>query len=473
MSTKINNAGLSEKLTTIRPPQTRRNMEAAGQAISVANKAAAAFPEWSSTSAEQRSALLLAAAEKLELKSQTISKVAAEEVGCKDDWLQLDINKAVQLLRYAADLTTRVAEEVLPSNTPGRTSLAIRQPVGVCLGIASWNAPVFLAIRAIAVPLACGNTVILKASELCPATHQLLGTIFSEAGFPKHVMNVVTNLPEDAEDVVEALIAHPAIRRVNFTGSTRVGHVIAELSARFLKPCLLELSGKSPLIVLDDANIKQAVDAALYGAFLNQGQLCMSTEKIILQDPIADDFIALFVAQAETFKSSVASDPDCKLGPLINRASGQRLQAIIDDAVSKGGKILCGGQVNGLFLDATVIDNITGCMRVNTEESFGPLAQIIRFKTDDDAITIANDTEFGLSAAVFSKDTNRALNIARKIESGICHINSPTTVDEVQAPFGGMKASGYGRFGSSAAIDEFTELRWITVSADGSEIPTL
>ena len=442
-------------------------------AVNSVNLAAAAFPAWSMVSPENRQALLLAAADNLDKRSAELKEIAAAEVGSKENWLEINIQTSLKLLRYAASLTTSITGETLPTDSLGKISMTVRQPVGVCLGMASWNAPILLAIRAIAVPLACGNTVVLKASELCPQTHQLIGEILCEAGFAEHVIQVVTNLPDEANDVVEALVGHRAVRRVNFTGSTRVGRVIAQLSAKYLKPCLLELSGKSPFIVLDDANLEAAVDAALYGAFMNQGQLCMSTEKIILQDAIAASFIISFVAKARLLTSNVTADTQAKLGPLINIESGQRIQSIIDDAVEKGATILCGGQVNGLFLDATIIDNITPSMRIYSEECFAPIAQIIRCSTDEDALTLANDSDYGLSAAVFSQDTNRALNIARRIESGICHINSTTIADEAQAPFGGMKASGYGRFGSKAAIDEFTELRWITISEPSSASPPL
>lgn len=455
-------------VTSIPPLHRVDNTEATEQAITAAHHAAAAFPDWSNTCSEYRTRLLLATADQFESQRQQLKKIAADEVGAKDDWLNINIDKAISLLHYAASLTDQLGEEQIPSEITGKISLTLRQPVGVCLGIASWNAPIFLAIRAIAVPLACGNTVILKASELCPQTHQFIATLFTAAGLPENVLTIVTNLPEEADNVVKALIAHPAIRRINFTGSTRVGRIVAELASRFLKPCLLELSGKSPFIVLDDADLESAVEAALYGAFLNQGQLCIATERVILQDPIADEFIDRFVAKAAQFKSSLPNDSQTKLGPLINIEAGQRLQAIIDDAVSKGANILCGGRVNGVFLDATVIDNVTPSMRIYTEECFGPLAHIIRCKTDAEALTLANDTEFGLAAAVYSQHTARALQLARQIESGICHINSPTTVDEVQAPFGGVKASGYGRFGSKAAIKEFTELRWITLDDNGS-----
>jgi len=445
--------------------------QAIERAVSSVNAAAAAFPTWSQVSPEKRAELLLSAADNFHRQRHALKIIAAQEVGSKENWLDINIDTAIKLLRYAASLTSQISGETLPTDSLGKVSMSIRQPVGVCLGMASWNAPILLAIRAIAVPLACANTVILKASELCPQTHQLIGEIFTQSGFDQHVVQVVTNQPDEASAVVDALIAHPAIRRINFTGSTRVGRLIAQRCAHYLKPCLLELSGKSPFIVLDDADIEAAVDAAIYGSFMNQGQLCMSTEKIVLQESIAAQFIECLVAKARLITSNLTADTQAKLGPLINIESGIRIQSMIDDATAKGAQILCGGQVNGVYLDATIIDKVIPSMRIYFEECFAPVAQIIRCKNDDEAITIANDSDFGLSAAVFSKDINRALSIAKRIESGICHINSTTIADEAQAPFGGMKSSGYGRFGSKAAIEEFTELRWITISESGSPTP--
>jgi len=449
------------------------NQKARKRATEAVNNAARAFPKWYDVSPNERRKLLLAAADNIKKHSPELKKLAAEEVGSKDDWLNINIDTAIKILQEAASLTTQISSEVIPTEDSHTLSLALKQPVGVCLGIASWNAPILLSIRAIAMPLACGNTVVLKASELCPDTHKRIVEVINESGFPENVVNIVSNRPEEASEVVDALIAHPAVRRINFTGSTRVGRLIAELSAKHLKRCLLELSGKAPFIVLDDANITRAVDAASFGSFMNQGQLCIATERVILQDAIADQFIPLFVAKAKTLTSGSAYDTFHKLGPLINIESGKRLQALIDDAVEKGATILCGGKVNGLFLDATIIDNVTPSMRIYYEECFGPLAQIIRCSSDDDALTIANDSEFGLSASVFSQDTYRAMNIAKRIESGICHINSPTVADDPKAPFGGMKSSGHGRFGGRPSIDEFTELRWITIASEGNSFPSL
>ena len=313
--------------------------------------------------------------------------------------------------------------------------------------------------------LACGNTVILKASEACPATHRLIGEVLREAGLPAGVVNVVTNAPEHAAEVVEALIAHPKVRRVNFTGSTRVGRLIGELSGRNLKTCLLELGGKAPLIVLDDADLDAAVDAAAFSAFMHQGQICMSAERVIVQEAVADAFIEKFRAKAAKLTAGDASAGHI-LGSVISREAMAHVDQLLADARAKGGAVLSGGVSNGVYMDATIVDRVTPEMRIYGEESFGPSVSVIRVSSDEEAIRVANDTDYGLSSAVFSRDVNRALAMAKRIEAGICHINGPTVQDEPQMPFGGVKGSGFGRFGGKAGIAEFTDLRWITIETD-------
>jgi acyl-CoA reductase-like NAD-dependent aldehyde dehydrogenase len=424
--------------------------------------ASAAFATWSQTGPGLRRALLLKAADLMESRSNDFIKLMLEETGATAPWAGFNVHLAAGILREAASLTTQIAGEVIPSDKPGILSMAIRQPAGVVLGIAPWNAPVILGTRAIAAALACGNTVILRSSEICPGTHQLIGQVLNDAGFPKGVVNVLSNAPADAPRIVEALIAHPAIRRINFTGSTKVGRIIAKLAAEHLKPVLLELGGKAPLIVLDDADLDQAVDAAAFGAFMNQGQICMSTERIIVDEKIADAFVAKLAAKASKLP---AGDPrgHVVLGSLVDLAPAERMDVLIADAVGKGAKVVAGGKRNGTVVEATLLDHVKPEMKIYNEESFGPVKSIIRVKGVDEAVRVANDTEYGLSAAVFGRDIIRAMAVAKRIESGICHINGPTVADEAQMPFGGMKASGYGRFGGKAVIDEFTDLRWITI----------
>jgi acyl-CoA reductase-like NAD-dependent aldehyde dehydrogenase len=384
---------------------------------------------------------------------------------------RFNVALAAAMLREAAALTTQVGGEIIPSDKPGALAMALRQPVGVVLGLAPWNAPVILGVRALAAPLACGNTVVLKGSEICPRTHRLIGEVFRSAALGEGVVNVISNAPADASRIVEALIAHPTVRRVNFTGSTRVGRQVAELAARYLKPALLELGGKAPLVVLDDADIDEAVAAAAFGAFMNQGQICMSTERLIVDETIADEFARKLAAKAATL---VAGDPrkaKTPLGAIVGFEAVERIIGLVRDALAKGARALAGGAANGVLMDATVLDHVTPAMRIYAEESFGPVAAIIRVRGVEEAVRVANDSEYGLASAVFGRDLNRALSVARRLESGICHINGPTVHDEAQMPFGGVKASGYGRFGGLAAIHEFTELRWITIASGAGHYP--
>jgi len=427
--------------------------------------ASAAFAKWSQTGPGERRALLLKAADLLESRTDQFVKLMLEETGSTAPWAGFNVMLAGGMLREAAALTTQITGEVIPSDKPGVLSLAIRQPAGVVLGIAPWNAPVILGVRAIAAPLACGNTVVMRGSEACPGTHHLIVQTLCDAGFPKGVVNYITNDPKDAPEIVAALIAHPAVRRINFTGSTHVGRIIAKLAAEHLKPVLLELGGKAPLIVLDDADLDQAVAAAAFGCFMNQGQICMSTERIIVDEAVADAFVEKLAAKASKLP---AGDPrgQVVLGSLIDASAAARMDELIADAKAKGAVIVAGGKRNGTIVEATLLDKVTAHMRVYSEESFGPVKSIVRAKGIDEAIRIANDTEYGLAAAVFGRDVTRALAVARRIESGICHINGPTVADEPQMPFGGVKASGYGRFGGKRVIDEFTDTRWITIEGE-------
>ena len=433
----------------------------------VVASAARAFETWSRVGPEERRMLLLKAADLIESHVADFARLMLEETGATAPWAHFNVHLGAGILREAAALTTQITGEVIPSNKPGILSLAVRQPAGVVLGMAPWNAPVILGIRAIATPLACGNTVILRSSEACPGTHHLIGRVLNEAGFSKGVVNVISNAPADAPRIVEALIAHPAVRRVNFTGSSKVGRIVAKLAAEHLKPVLLELGGKAPLIVLDDADLDQAVDAAAFGAFLNQGQICMSTERIVVDERVADAFVEKLAAKTSKL---VAGDPrdHVVLGSLIDSQAADRMDELVADAVAKGGVKVAGGARRGSIVEATLIDHVTSSMRIYSEESFGPVKPIIRVNGVDEAVRVANDTEYGLSSAVFGQDIKRALSVAQRLETGICHINGPTVHDEAQMPFGGVKSSGYGRFGGKAAISEFTELRWITIEGPQS-----
>jgi acyl-CoA reductase-like NAD-dependent aldehyde dehydrogenase len=431
-------------------------------AARAADAAARAFAGWSQTSPAERRRLLFAAGQALLARADDFVAAMAEEIGATEAWARFNVKLASDMLIEAGSLTTQIKGEVIPSNRPGTTALALRVPVGVVFSMAPWNAPVILGVRSLATPLACGNTVVMKTSELCPRTHGLIVETIASAGFPQGVLNAISNAPEDASAIVEELISHPAVRRVNFTGSTRVGRIIAEKAAKYIKPALLELGGKAPFIVLEDADIEAAVAAAAFGAYMNQGQICMSTERIITVGDVADRFAEAFAKKAATLRAGDPREGATPLGSVVSSDAANRIRELVQDATSKGAKLIAGGGGAGTLIDAVALDHVTPSMRLYSEESFGPVAVIIRAGSVDEAVSIANDSDMGLSAAVFGKDQGAAMAVAARIESGICHVNGPTVHDEAQMPFGGVKESGYGRFGGQAGIAEFTELRWIT-----------
>ena len=426
--------------------------------------AAEALPAWSALGPNKRRALLLKAADLLQARTPDFITRVGAETGGTAGWAGFNVMLGAGMLREAASLTTRVTGEVIPSDTPGSYAFSFRQPAGVVLGIAPWNAPVILGVRAVATPLACGNTVVFKASEACPATHGLIVEVLEEAGLPPGAINLLTNAPADAPTLVEGLIAHPAVRRVNFTGSTKVGRRIAELAGRHLKPALLELGGKAPLVILDDADLEAAVNAVAFGAFMNQGQICMSTERVVVDAKVADAFVARLKAKAAALPVGDPRQGEVVLGAMVSAAAAGLVSDLAQDAKDKGGDVVLAPSVSHqTVVSAAIVDRVTPAMRIYSEESFGPIVAIIRVSGDDEAIRVANDTEYGLAAAVFSQNINRALHVATRINSGICHINGSTVADEAQMPFGGTKSSGYGRFGGTAGIAEFTDLRWITI----------
>jgi benzaldehyde dehydrogenase (NAD) len=440
-------------------------------AIAAVDAAAAAFPAWARTGPGERRALLMKAAHALEARAEDFTRAMAAETGSSALWAGFNVHLAADMLLEAAALTTQIEGQVIPSNVPGSLATATRQPAGVVLGIAPWNAPVILGVRAVAVPLACGNTVVLKGSEMCPATHQLIIQALQDAGLPKGVVNFVTNAPADAAQVVEAMIAHPAVRRVNFTGSTHVGRIIAQRCATHLKPSVLELGGKAPLLVLDDADLDAAVNGAAFGAFANSGQICMSTERIVVDEKVADAFVAKLAAKAKALPLGDPRKGPVVLGSVVDMATVRRVNELIDDALAQGATLVCGGKADNTLMPATLLDHVTPKMRIYREETFAPVKAIVRVDGEEAAVACANDNEFGLAAAVFTRDTARGWRVAQRIESGICHINGPTVHDEAQMPFGGVKASGWGRFGGRAGIEAFSELRWITVQTAPRHYP--
>jgi vanillin dehydrogenase len=431
----------------------------------------AAFRGWADTAPAERRALLTAAADLLMQRAPQIAGTMTEEIGGTFGWGMFNCDLASRMLREAAAQTYAAGGEVIPSDVPGALSFAVRQPVGVVVGIAPWNAPVILATRAVAAPLAFGNTVVLKGSEHCPRTHAAVVRALHDAGLPAGAISLVLHSPAGAAEVVDELIAHSAVRRVSFTGSTRVGRIVAAKCAEHLKRCLLELGGKAPMVVLADADLDAAAQAASFGAFMNSGQICMSTERIVVDRSAAD---ALGERLGERAAELVVGDPreqGTMIGPVVSDAARERILELIEDARAQGARVLAGGDANGNCIAPTVLADVTPAMRIYGEESFGPVVALVAVAGVDEAVRVANDTEYGLAAAVFGRDVPAALDVARRIESGICHVNSSTVQDEPQMPFGGVKASGWGRFGGTAALEEFTELRWLSVQQTPRHYP--
>ena len=385
-STPAQDGGTFDRIDPVKGSPASKAAAAKGADVDAAvNAAERALPEWAAAGPGRRRELLLKAAETLTARQQEFTDCMIAETGATGPWAGFNVAFAAGILREAASMTSQITGEVIPSDVPEILAMAVREPVGVCVGIAPWNAPVILGMRAIAMPLACGNTVVFKASDACPAVHRLIGTALLEAGIPPGVCNVITNSPQDAAEVVAALIDHPAVRHVNFTGSTRVGRIVAERAARHLKPVLLELGGKAPFIVLDDADIDAAVNAAAFGGFMNQGQICMSTERIIVDEQIADEFVQRLSAKAVGLTVGDPSLGPAVLGSIVDQRSASRVGDLIDDAVRQGASVTAGGEGSGTLLSATVIDGVTAAMRLYAEESFGPVVTIVRVKGDEDA----------------------------------------------------------------------------------------
>ncbi len=436
--------------------------------------AAAAFPAWSATAPAERSRLLEAAADLLDARAPDIAHAVTQECGGTFGWGMFNCGLAAGMLRAAAGLTSAVgdAAETIESGVPGLQARAVRRPAGVVVGMAPWNAPVILSTRAVAAPLAFGNTVVLKASEKCPRVHAAVAGCLQDAGLPDGVINLVVHSAEDAPDVVDELIAHPAVRRVNFTGSTRVGRIVALKCAEHLKPSVLELGGKAPLVVLADADLDETANAASFGAFMNSGQICMSTERVVADAAVAEALGERLAARANALVAGDPRDAGTMVGPVVDDASRAHVLDLIEDARAKGASVLTGGvDAGGNVVTPAVVSGVTKDMRLYAEESFGPVVAIIAADGPDDAVRIANDSDYGLSAAVFTGDEAAGLAVADRIDSGICHVNGATVHDEPPMPFGGVKASGWGRFGGTAALHEFTDLRWITVQHGDRHYP--
>jgi len=434
--------------------------------------AQAAFPEWAASPPSLRRKIFLKAADIMERRQDELVKAMMEEAGGTIGISMFQMFFVPGLYRMAASAAYDVKGEIIPADHKDSFFMAVRQPAGVVSAFGPFNVPYILCSRAFAVPVAYGNTAVLKPSEEAPVTGGiLLAEIFEEAGLPPGVLNVITSTREDAAEVGDEMIVNPAVKRISFTGSTEVGRIIGEKAGRHLKRATLELGGKDPLIILADADIDYAVDAAAWGSFLHQGQICMSTERIIIEKKIADKFIEKLKVKAQALPMGDPTNPAIAIGPLINQRAVDLVHAHVQEAVAGGAELVTGGQYDNLIYHPTILTDVTPKMRIFTDQTFGPVAPIVIVNDAEEALAVANNSKYGLSSGIITKDFNRALDLAMRLETGMVHIGDQTVNDEPQVPFGGVKGSGYGRFGGQAALDEFTELRWINVQRTPRTFP--
>ena len=434
--------------------------------------AAEAFPAWAKTPPAERQRLFLRAADVFESRQDEIVPLIARETGATFGIGMFQMGFVPNMLRQTAGAAYLPIGEVIPSDMPGTFAMGLHKPVGVVGAIAPWNAALNLPARAIAAPLVFGNTVVYKPSEWSPVVGGVLfGEIFAEAGFPAGTVNVVTHAPGEAGPIGDEMVENPLVRRINFTGSAATGRKLAEAAGRHLKRIVLELGGYNPLIVLADADLEYAVDASAFGAFLHQGQICMSARKILVERPVADEFVDRLVAKTAGLKVGDPKEPDTIIGPLIHGQALQVVTARVEEAVAKGARILVGGEVQGACFQPTLLADVPDDSELAREETFGPVAAIEVVSSAGEAVERANATSYGLAAGIITRDNDRGFALAQGLESGIVHVNDQPVGDEPQMPFGGVKDSGWGRFGARAAMDEFTELRWITVQSGPRPFP--
>jgi len=433
--------------------------------------AAAAFPAWAELPPAEKQALFLRAADIVERRGQDITSLLAEETGCASAFAGFQVLTATRLLRQASNWGYLPAGEIIRSDTPGTFAMALRRPLGVVAGISPWNGAHVLAWRTVVNPLAFGNTVVLKPSEEAPVTAGLIvPEIMAEAGFPAGVINVVTHAPGEAAPIADEFFSRDEVRCVNFTGSSATGRVIAERAGRALKRCVLELGGYNPLIVLADADLDYAVEASAFAAFFHQGQICMSARKVLVEQPVYDEFVDRLVARAASLAVGDPASAGTVIGPLINPTALGRVTREVAAAVDAGARVLTGGRSEGPCYLPTVLADVPAGAAIHTQETFGPVIVAQPVASADEAVDIANSTRYGLSAGLLTSDNQRGFALARRIESGVVHVNDQTVADEPQLPLGGMKDSGWGRSGPMSMHD-FTEVQWITTREGPAHFP--
>jgi benzaldehyde dehydrogenase (NAD) len=438
--------------------------------VAAATKSAAlAQREWAATPMNARVAIVRRAAELLERHRAEIAGWMVRESGCIPPKADVEISASIGQLDQAASLISHPLGHILPSLTPGRTSTARRVPIGVVGVITPWNFPIVLAMRSIGPALALGNAVVLKGDLNTPVSGGvIIARLFEEAGLPEGVLHVLGG----GAEVGQALVADPNVRMISFTGSTKTGRLVGETAGRGLKRMVLELGGNSPLIVLDDADIEAASSAGAWGSFLHQGQICLAVSRHLVHESIAEDYLTALAERAGRLVVGNPATEQVHLGPIINEKQAERVQRIVDESVGAGATALVGGSHDGLFYPATVLRDVKPGMAAFDEEIFGPVAPVTTFRSDKEAVELANMTEYGLAAAVQSGSQSRATEVGEALHAGMVHINDQTVNEEPPAPFGGFKASSNGgHFGGVGQLELWTEWQWQTSREKAGQFP--
>ncbi|HJW56204.1 MAG TPA: aldehyde dehydrogenase family protein [Burkholderiaceae bacterium] len=431
--------------------------------------ASAAQLEWSKVSPVEKSALLEKAAMLLSERQEEVIAALIEESGSSRLKATIEVGASIAELRESAKYPFLMKAEIHPSVIPGKENHVYRNPVGVIGAITPWNWPFYLSMRVVAPAIACGNGIVLKADTQTPISGGLMiAKLFEDAGLPKGLLNVVVY---DIDEVGNYFVAHPVPRVISFTGSTAAGKQIAELSAKNLKKVALELGGNNAMIVLDDADIDKAVASAVFGKYLHQGQICIATNRFLVDRKIYAEFVEKFKEATLRVKAGDPAEPDTIIGPMINKKAIERVIGLVDRSIDEGARLVLKGKVVGNVVEPYVLSDVTNEMSIAKSEIFGPVAAIIPFESEDDAVRIANECEFGLSGAVHSGSLERGLRVAKEIVTGMIHVNDQTVNVEPHMPFGGEKFSGLGRYCGSWALEEFTTVKWISVQREHRQYP--
>ncbi len=423
---------------------------------------------WAETPSREKERIFIEAAACLEANKERYREILIEESGSTFIKAMGELAECSDILRAAAEECKRVDGAVFSPEAEGQMSYFIRQPLGVVAGISPFNYPLLTALSKVASAMAAGNTFVLKPASDTPVSALIIGEFFESAGLPKGVLSI---LPGSGSVVGDRLVNDSRIKKITFTGSTDVGIGIAEKASKSLKKFTLELGGKNPMIVLKDFSVDKAVKAATFGAFFHQGQICMASNRLIVEEKIYDEFCSKITEAAKGLKVGDPHDSSVVIGPLIKEAQCEVIDAQIKDAVSKGARLLLGGTHEGSFYHPTVIADVTPEMNIFYEESFGPVAVIVKAENAEDALRLGNDNHYGLSGALLTNDLSLAIKMSAKMESGMVHINDSTVMGSRRAPFGGVKKSGFGRENGSFSTDEFTEKKWITIQYGDKSYP--